>query len=150
LDQRGRPVPFLPSYGDALRALVSHAAVAIATGTPGSMSAPAPASPPLEASELPRAETSAPAAVGRRLYEILIARGKIAPQDLGRALVEQNRTRKKLGTILIRMGLLTEDELMLALAQQYGFRIVTLPETADPDIVRLRSEEHTSELQSRS
>ena len=137
LDQRGRPVPFLPSYGDALRALVSHAAVAIANSTPGSMSAPAPASPPLEASELPRAETSAPAAVGRRLYEILIARGKIAHEDLGRALVEQNRTREKLGTILIRMGLLTEDELMLALAQQYGFRIVTLPETADPDIVRL-------------
>ena len=133
LDQRGRPVPFLPSYGDALRALVSHAAVAIANSTPGSMSAPAPASPPLEASELPRAETSAPAAVGRRLYEILIARGKIAHEDLGRALVEQNRTREKLGTILIRMGLLTEDELMLALAQQYGFRIVTLPETADPE-----------------
>ena len=104
LDQRGRPVPFLPSYGDALRALVSHAAVAIANSTPGSMSAPAPASPPLEASELPRAETSAPAAVGRRLYEILIARGKIAHEDLGRALVEQNRTREKLGTILIRMG----------------------------------------------
>lgn len=55
-----------------------------------------------------------------RLGELLLKAGVIQPQDLERALAEQRRWGGRLGTTLVRMGVLTEDLLVKALARQLG------------------------------
>ena len=55
------------------------------------------------------------------LGEILIREGLITPQDLERALAEQNETRERLGEILCRRGLITESDLLDALSRQLGY-----------------------------
>ena len=72
-----------------------------------------------------------------RLGELLTANGLISQAQLGRALVEHNRTKENLGAILIRMGLINEDRLVEFLARRYGIRILTLLETVDPELFRL-------------
>ena len=151
LDSRGRPVAFKPPYGYVQRTLASYAAIAIRNArTPAR---PAPAGEPHQAAAPARAALSTPdgaagalsvsadatvlSPIGRRLGELLTARGLITHDELGKALAEQNRTKEKLGAILIRMGVIGEDQLIEFLARQYRVRIARLPETVDLELLRL-------------
>jgi serine/threonine-protein kinase len=55
-----------------------------------------------------------------RLGEILVADGLIAASDLERALAEQARTGRMLGRVLLDLGLVAHADLLAALAKQQG------------------------------
>src|SRR5712691_481303 len=76
--------------------------------------------------------------VNRRLGDLLVTEGLIAPEELRRALSEQKATSEKLGSILVRLNLLTEEQLIGFLSRQYGIPSITLSQLdIDPDVLRL-------------
>ena len=141
LDAHGRPVPFRPPYGYVQHALASYAAIAIRNAGNPAGAAPAPAAGAWSQSladipsVIPDTHTMSP--IGRRLGELLAAKGLVSHERLARALAEQNRTKEKLGAILVRMGLINEDQLVEFLAHQYNLETIAVPEAIDPDLVRL-------------
>jgi type IV pilus assembly protein PilB len=62
----------------------------------------------------------------KKLGEILIEQGLITQEGLERALAQQSRVEQPLGRILIDLGLVKEADLVAALAKQIGFRFVDL------------------------
>ncbi len=73
-----------------------------------------------------------------RLGDILVEAGHITPAQLRLALEEQQRNGRSLGRVLIDLQVLTEDELVAALATQIGLRFVDLTDFAiDGNAVRL-------------
>ncbi len=75
---------------------------------------------------------------GRRLGQLLVADGTISATQLGQALTEQTRTNERLGTVLVGLGFITEEQLIGSLARGYGVSIATLPESAvDADLLQL-------------
>jgi len=58
------------------------------------------------------------------LGEIFVEKGLITKKTLERALARSKRLRKRLGTLLEEMELITGDELAAALAEQYGYRVI--------------------------
>ena len=157
LDARGRPVPFRPPYGYVQHTLASHAAIAISNFmtaaqamSPGeSRGASAAVNTAVNGPLTPGSFNGAdrtlagwvniPPAVpiGRRLGELLAARGLITREELDTALGEQKRTKERLNVILVRMGLIGEDQLVKFLAQQYGVRVLEFPGIMDPGLLRL-------------
>ncbi len=61
-----------------------------------------------------------------RLGEILIERGKIAGEDLDRALELQQERGDKLGKILVDMGLIAQRDVLAALSDQLGIPLITV------------------------
>lgn len=57
-------------------------------------------------------------AIGARLGDILIGWGRVTRKQLEQALLMQHRTTERLGSLLVRAGLLTEEDLLAALAAQ--------------------------------
>ena len=79
---------------------------------------------------------------GKKLGEILIEQGIITPQQLRIALEEQKRTKEKLGQVLERLGLVTREELIRALGDQAGIPYVDLAKIhVDPHVLDLVPEE---------
>jgi type IV pilus assembly protein PilB len=73
-----------------------------------------------------------------KLGDILVRAGDITPAQLRLALDEQQRNGKSLGRVLVDLQVLSEDELVAALATQIGLRFVDLSEYAiDGNAVRL-------------
>ncbi|PYM04932.1 MAG: type II secretion system protein GspE, partial [Candidatus Rokuibacteriota bacterium] len=64
--------------------------------------------------------------VSRRLGDLLIAEGLIDQEQLQKALAEQKGTREKLGSVLVRLNLVDEDQLIGFLSRQYGVPSVTV------------------------
>jgi len=60
----------------------------------------------------------------RHLGELLVDSGIITVKTLERALIRQQGTGKKLGTVLDEMGVINQEELVAALARQFGFDTV--------------------------
>jgi CheY-like chemotaxis protein len=58
------------------------------------------------------------------LGELLVESGIITVKTLERALVRQQSSGKRLGTVLDEMGVMNQEELIEALAQQFGFETV--------------------------
>jgi CheY-like chemotaxis protein len=58
------------------------------------------------------------------LGELLVESGIITVKTLERALIRQQGTGKRLGSVLDEMGVIDQDELVEALAQQFGFETV--------------------------
>lgn len=133
LDSRGRPVPFRPPYGYVQRTLASCAAMAIRKFATTAQAMSAGESNGASGS----VDIRPVAPIGRRLGELLTARGLITHEELGKALDEQKRTKDSLNVILVRMGLIGEDQLVKFLAQQYGIRVLELSRTVDPGLIRL-------------
>jgi type IV pilus assembly protein PilB len=80
--------------------------------------------------------------VRKKIGECLIQAGLITPDDLQIALNEHKRTGDRLGMVLVRMNLATEKQIAKALAHQLGFAYVNLSETPpDPGAVVLISKE---------
>ncbi|HUJ88871.1 MAG TPA: ATPase, T2SS/T4P/T4SS family [Syntrophorhabdales bacterium] len=67
-----------------------------------------------------------PSLVKKRLGEILVDAKKLKEEDLHKALSEQRKYGEKLGNVLIRMGLLSEKEIMETVSKQLGIPIVNL------------------------
>jgi CheY-like chemotaxis protein len=66
------------------------------------------------------------------LGELLVESGIITVKTLERALVRQRGSGKRLGTVLDEMGVMSQEELIEALAQQFGFE--TVRDTSSRDI----------------
>jgi len=62
----------------------------------------------------------------KRLGELLIEKGRITPQQLESALMEQSRTKEFLGAILLKKKLITEKDLLETLSDQFGIPLVSL------------------------
>jgi type IV pilus assembly protein PilB len=76
--------------------------------------------------------------VSRRLGDLLVNEGLITQENLQRALSEQKGTNEKLGSILVRLQLIQEDQLIGFLSRQYGIPSITLTQLdIDPDVVKL-------------
>ncbi len=65
--------------------------------------------------------------------EILVSRGKLTQQQLDEALDEQQKSGEKIGQILTRLDLITQKDLMEALAFQKGVEYIDLGELGEPD-----------------
>jgi len=72
----------------------------------------------------------------RRLGEILIARQKLDPDELDRALELQRERGDKLGKILVDMGLIAQRDVLAALAEQLDVPLISIdgPPPAAPEI----------------
>ena len=64
----------------------------------------------------------------KKIGECLIQAGLITEEDLGVALTEHKRTGERLGVVLVRMNLATEKQIAKALAFQLGFPYINLTE----------------------
>lgn len=62
--------------------------------------------------------------VSRKLGEILVEKGLLCPVSVERVAAIAARLGKRMGVVLEEMGLITEEELTLALAQQFNLRPV--------------------------
>lgn len=69
--------------------------------------------------------------VKQRLGDILKKSNRLSPRQLSTAVAEQKRTNEKLGEVLLRLGMLNQDELSAVLAWQNDFN------ASDPMAVRL-------------
>ncbi|MBI1845534.1 MAG: type IV-A pilus assembly ATPase PilB [Candidatus Rokubacteria bacterium] len=76
--------------------------------------------------------------VSRRLGDLLVAEGLITQEQLQKALAEQKGRSEKLGSILVRLSFLGEDQLTEFLSRQYGIPSITLSQLdIDPDVLKL-------------
>jgi type IV pilus assembly protein PilB len=66
--------------------------------------------------------------VRKKIGECLIQAGLITEEDLGVALTEHKRTGERVGVVLVRMNLATEKQIAKALAFQLGFPYINLAE----------------------
>jgi len=64
----------------------------------------------------------------KKIGECLIQAGLITEEDLGVALTEHKRTGERLGVVIVRMNLATEKQIAKALAFQLGFPYINLSE----------------------
>lgn len=62
----------------------------------------------------------------KRFGDLLIEKGLITQDELGIALVEQRKTGRKLGEVLEYMGFLTQDQLRDAVGESVGFTSISL------------------------
>ena len=73
-----------------------------------------------------------------KIGECLLQAGLITDDDVENALVEHKRTGERLGVVLVRMNLASEQQIAKALAGQLGFPYVDLSENPpDPSAVIL-------------
>ena len=78
--------------------------------------------------------------MSRRLGDLLVADQLITQEQLQQALVEQKNSNEKLGSILVRLGYLNEDQLIGFLSRQYGIPSITLSQLdIDPEVLKLVS-----------
>src|SRR5581483_55129 len=76
--------------------------------------------------------------VNRRLGDLLVAEGLLTGEQLARALTEQKNTSEKLGSILVRLNLVNEEQLIGFLSRQYGIPSITLSQLdIDPEVLQL-------------
>src|ERR1043166_5695739 len=76
--------------------------------------------------------------VTRRLGDLLVAEGLITEDQLGKALAEQKGTTEKLGSVLLKLDFLQEEQLIGFLSRQYGVPSITLAQLdIDPDVLKL-------------
>ncbi len=77
--------------------------------------------------------------IGQLLKELNV----VDDQQLNLALDEQKRTRERLGSVLIKMGFLTSEDLDYLLARQYNVPFISLEQyRLDPTVVRLIPEKY--------
>jgi type IV pilus assembly protein PilB len=83
-----------------------------------------------------------PQPVSRRLGDLLVREGLIDNEQLARALQEQKGSNDKLGSILVKLSFVTEENLIGFLSRQYGIQSITLSQLdIDPDIIKLVPEQ---------
>src|SRR5678816_4737518 len=76
--------------------------------------------------------------LSRRLGDLLVREGLIDQEQLQRALAEQRSTSEKLGSILVRLNLISDDQLIAFLSKQYGIPSIQLSQLdIDADVLKL-------------
>src|SRR6266699_548433 len=76
--------------------------------------------------------------VNRRLGDLLVADGLLTAEQLKKALAEQKGSPEKLGSVLVRLNFVNEDQLIGFLSRQYGVPSITLAQLEiDPTVLRL-------------
>ena len=65
-----------------------------------------------------------------RLGDLLVKRGSLTGEDLGRALLEQTSSGQRLGEVLIELGLLEETDILDTLSEQLDLPLVDLRQTS--------------------
>ncbi|MBI5177848.1 MAG: Flp pilus assembly complex ATPase component TadA [Nitrospinae bacterium] len=73
----------------------------------------------------------------KRLGDLLIAAGVLAPEQLKQALEHQQQTKRKLGEALVYLKFITEEAIINTLADQLKIEVVNLDEV-EPDMDLLR------------
>src|SRR5206468_2939329 len=77
--------------------------------------------------------------VNRRLGDLLVADGLLTADQLKKALAEQKGSPEKLGSVLIRLNFVNEDQLIGFLSRQYGVPSITLAQLdIDSDVLKLK------------
>jgi type IV pilus assembly protein PilB len=66
--------------------------------------------------------------IRKRLGEILLEAKKLRDEDLSKALAEQKKYGEKLGKVIIKLGFLSEKEIIDTISRQLGIPIVNLDE----------------------
>ena len=90
----------------------------------------------------PMAEPKLGQPVSRRLGDLLVREGLIDNDQLARALQEQKGSNDKLGSILVKLNFVTEEKLIAFLSRQYGIQSITLSQLdIDPDVLKLVPEQ---------
>src|SRR3989442_13756092 len=75
--------------------------------------------------------------VNRRLGDLLVADGLLTAEQLKKALAEQKGSPEKLGSVLVRLNFVNEDQLIGFLSRQYGVPSITLAQLdIDPDVLK--------------
>jgi type II secretion system protein E len=64
--------------------------------------------------------------MSKRIGEILVEKKLVTPEELGRALAEHEQTGEFLGATLMKMGYISEEQLLQSLAEQLNIRFVNL------------------------
>ena len=76
--------------------------------------------------------------IRQRMGRLLLDAGCISEAQLQKALLRQQSTQGRLGTILVQQGALSEHTLLTFLGQQYGLPVLQdLPEAVDPSLAKL-------------
>jgi len=76
--------------------------------------------------------------VSRRLGDLLVREGLIDNDQLARALQEQKGSSDKLGSILVKLNFVSEEKLIAFLSRQYGIQSITLSQLdIDPEVLKL-------------
>jgi len=70
--------------------------------------------------------------VAKKIGELLMDEGLINPEQLKRALEEQQHTGERIGLILVKLGFITEDDLVEAIARQFNVPAVNPAQLAIP------------------
>src|SRR5438128_8744411 len=76
----------------------------------------------------------------KQVGQILLAKSLISQEQIDQAIEEQQQRehRQLLGELLVELGMVTEDQVVEALAEAYGVPYVRLtPRLADPKVVDL-------------
>jgi type IV pilus assembly protein PilB len=76
--------------------------------------------------------------VNRRLGDLLVADGLLTAEQLKKALAEQKGSPEKIGSVLIRLNYINDDQLIGFLSRQYGVPSITLGQLdIDSDVLKL-------------
>jgi len=76
--------------------------------------------------------------VNRRLGDLLVSEGLITQDQLKQALAEQKGKADKLGSILVRLSFINDEQLIGFLSRQYGIPSITLSNLdIDPETISL-------------
>ncbi len=77
-------------------------------------------------------------AAGKKLIgQILLKNGALTPDQLDEALAKQEDSNKRIGEILIELGFIKEDDLLIALEEQFGLPYLKAlsPEMVDHELI---------------
>jgi type IV pilus assembly protein PilB len=76
--------------------------------------------------------------VNRRLGDLLVADGLLTAEQLKKALAEQKGSPEKIGSVLIRLNYINDEQLIGFLSRQYGVPSITLGQLdIDSDVLKL-------------
>jgi type IV pilus assembly protein PilB len=64
--------------------------------------------------------------VNRRLGDLLVADGLLTAEQLKKALAEQRGSPEKIGSVLVRLNYINDEQLIGFLSRQYGVPSITL------------------------
>src|SRR5262249_55485323 len=93
-------------------------------------------------------ERSRLAVMNPRLLELLVKENLLSPDAAQKATAEQRRTNERLGTVLRRLGLLSDEDLLDFLSRKYGIPVINLQRVeVTEEIIRLVKKEIVQKYQ---
>jgi type IV pilus assembly protein PilB len=75
--------------------------------------------------------------VGRRLSDFLTSEGLITAEQLSLVFAEQKKTGERLAAVVVRLGLMTEEDIVRAQSQHYRVPLVVFPDSVPAELLRM-------------